>query len=441
MKDIKGIDSVPDPRKKTGDKNSVNPDKFQKALKVEKSDETDKREKRNRPRKQEELDDEQDDASASIPVPNGLFKEYMSEEEKKASALDLGEGKGVHLVSDDAGAPSSAGLGFIPDSDANAPSAKISVTASDNVSDAENPAESEDESVSNTQKSTAPPQGYTENIKTPQRATSSKETQQPKETSSTDKKKKVEQKKKPTPKKKVEKEARTTPKKAKEKIVTSDAKETTAAKKTTTAKEESTKSSSFSPHVEHKKEIKNSKETADSSSITAPKEISEQKSSTKDHQEDGNKDDVIGVSEVAPLKASNMEALQTSPFANIPKDVFELFEKMVGMMQVSKDNGKSITTVKLNMPNSVFDKCELVLEHYDTAPNNYTVQFLGNPAAVERFAQNLPALNNAIAESKLTFSIHLPPPKLAKVYAAPVSSLEKEKGDKEEESDREEKEK
>ena len=118
-----------------------------------------------------------------------------------------------------------------------------------------------------------------------------------------------------------------------------------------------------------------------------------------------------------------------------------MFEKMVGMMEVSKDNGKAITTVKLNMPGSVFDKCELVLEHYDTAPTNYTVQFLGNPQAVERFSQNLKGLNNAIAESKLTFSIHLPPPKLAKAYASSVSSLEKEKGDKDEENDREEKQK
>ena len=99
MKDVRNIDSVPDPRKKAGDKDAIDPERFEKALKVEKSDETDKREKRNRPRRQEEEDDTVDE-SISIPVPEGLFKEYMTENEKGDSIFDPTEGTKVRFVSD-----------------------------------------------------------------------------------------------------------------------------------------------------------------------------------------------------------------------------------------------------------------------------------------------------------------------------------------------------
>ena len=113
---------------------------------------------------------------------------------------------------------------------------------------------------------------------------------------------------------------------------------------------------------------------------------------------------------------------------------------MVGLMTIQKDSGKSTTTVTLNMAGSVFDKSELVLEHYDTAPHAYNVQFFGSPESVEKFAKNFSLLNNAITESKLTFSINVLPPKLSKNYVNRVNGAS-EKGDKDEENDSEKKQK
>ncbi|MCH9811406.1 hypothetical protein K0U07_01425 [bacterium] len=471
MGEVRNIDSAPDPRKKAGEGDAVNPDKFQKALRVEKADETDKREKRNRPKKEEELEDEQDEVGASIPVPNGLFKEYMSEEEKKASALDGGKGSSVRFVSDGKEGSSSAsskGVGYIPEIEEEASSPSISIETNENVSSKANFAEDDSSTTpSNLGENTPPPPsapaqsanapegGYSEEINAPPTEDtqntdqasgqpSSDKTQKKKKSKKADHTGKKEKTDHTTKKESVKKGKEATKKEGKEPTAKktpstkSESKQTPPTKDTPVkeVREEKAHHTSTKGKVEQKKAEKSADK--DDPTISGPKEIEEQKSDHQDHEQ-GNEEEVVANADTVMASPTGVAALQMSPFANIPKDVFTLFEKMVGMMQVSKDNGKSITTVKLNMPNSVFDKCELVLEHYDTAPNNYTVQFLGNPQAVERFSSNLPALNNAIAESKLTFSIHLPPPKLLKTYASPVSSLEKEKGDKDEENDREEK--
>jgi hypothetical protein len=510
MNNLKNVDSIPDPRKKKGEDDSVNPDKFQKALKVEKSEETDKREKRNRPKKEEELDDEVDDVGTSIPIPTGLFKEYMTGDEKKASILDVSAGSKPHMVADSRAA-SSTPLGYIPEVKEGAASSKLSVGVTDETSSAANPAENDDnddllssssglgsddseESIANnnspspaaappeatpapqqqqniTQKAPAPPQeGNQEEVPDTESSnndtTASSSNSQPQsEASKNSRKQKTEKKELKTVTKK--KAVKTTKQDAKALNAKGKEPETpTLEKKTTAAKEVSgTKEAIQEPAkmkakkaLEKPHEIKDEKnihigttknaDRKDLKETAAVKEKSDKSDDDMaisgigalsdkghDHKDDGSNkegddEEIIGVGAPAGPSPVGVPALKMSPFANIPKDVFELFEKMVGMMQVSKDNGKSITTVKLNMPGSTFDKCELILEHYDTAPSNYNVQFLGNPDAVNRFTQNLAGLDGVIKNSKLNFSINLLPPKLNKNYSSAVTSIEKEKGDK-----------
>ncbi|MCH9617359.1 MAG: hypothetical protein SP4CHLAM5_09750 [Chlamydiia bacterium] len=498
MNNLKNIDSIPDPSKRKGENDAVNPDKFQKALKVEKSEETEKREKRNRPKKEEELEDEVDDTGASIPIPTGLFKEYMTEDDKKVSILDASAGSKPHMVAD-SNAATAAPLGYIPEAKKGTPASKLSVGVTDNTPSTANLADDDDDLLSapptglesddneenitsnaplpqqapsptppqqniNQNAPTAPLEGDQEEVdqtgNTTENTSTSPSKPQPQTEASKKKKTKKVTKKKAT--KTTEKEAKTVKTKGKKAKSTGPAQKTVKEKGVSQTKEKRGKTGKVgaqkAPKKEapvkedknvpveatknaHRKRVNESspvKEKEDKSDDDMPISAAKAPADTgHDHKDDSShkeSDDqeIVGVGAPEAPSITGVDALQMSPFANIPKDVFELFEKMVGMMQVSKDNGKSITTVKLNMPGSTFDKCELVLEHYDTAPNNYNVQFLGNPDAVNRFTQNLAGLDGVIKNSKLNFSIHLLPPKLNKNYTSAVSGIEKEKGDKEE---------
>lgn len=476
MNNLKNLDSIPDPRKKIGEENAVNPEKFQKALKVEKSDETDKREKRNRPKKQEELEDEVDETGVSIPVPTGLFKEYMMEDEKKVSILDASAGSKPHMVAKEQQA-SPTPLSFIPKLNEDAPSSKLSVGIASDTSSAENPLEEKDtaltadqgesapdNSAPNSSTASVPQSGYQEEIpeissddsstqstsSDSNESTSNKqvdpeqkenEKKEQKVNSKAPDQKKVNTKNEQVTSSSVKKDAKAV--KGKEGIETKEkgiegARPKTSApiKERDQASEEkniplgTTKNAQDKQTKENRLEDQKDKEPTISSIEGLSTGGDDQQH--KDSKNKGDDQEVAAVAGVQSAAPSGIDALKMSPFANIPKDVFELFEKMVGMMQVSKNNGKNITTVKLSMPNSIFDKCELILEHYDTAPNNYNVQFLGNPDAVNKFTRNLAGLEGVIKNSKLNFSIHLLPPRLNKSHSSSVSALEEEESDKQE---------
>ena len=168
-----------------------------------------------------------------------------------------------------------------------------------------------------------------------------------------------------------------------------------------------------------------------------PTDTEQSFSGQSDHQKDNKNDDQSQQDSILPIDAgkqlvNNTQDIQLSSFANMPSDVFQLFQKMVGIMTIEQNNGKNTTAITLSMPNSIFDKCELVLDHYDTAPHAYNVQLLGNPEAIAKFSKNMKNLNNAIAEKKLTFSINVLPPKLSKGY---VDKIERKENPQEEDSE------
>jgi hypothetical protein len=105
---------------------------------------------------------------------------------------------------------------------------------------------------------------------------------------------------------------------------------------------------------------------------------------------------------VAPVQAA-----QPLFFSRLAPEVFDILQKMCGMISFYKDSGISTTTVTVNMPGSVFNEGNLVIEHYDTAPKVFNIQFEGSDQAVDLFNENLPDLVAAIQHTPLTFEVNV----------------------------------
>jgi hypothetical protein len=113
----------------------------------------------------------------------------------------------------------------------------------------------------------------------------------------------------------------------------------------------------------------------------------------------------------------------------LPKEVYELFAKMVGLLMIEEGKGISITTIKINMPKSVFDECEIRLEHFDTAPNSFNIQLIGNPNAIALFNSNFTQIANSLKTGGYNFQANLKRPILSETY----HSFSKKANDKESE--------
>ena len=453
MNETRGVDRTPSPKKDTDDKDAIDPEKFQKALKVEKSEEIDKREKRNRPKQQEELGSEEEDVGASIPVPVGLFKQYMQEDKKTSSVFDASEGTRAHLVSESNSlnsAPNTTFFGNVEEGQ----TSNISVGTTENSSSApsesnepvftDEPPPSTDNSnsqltLANSSQNPALP-SFNDNEQPSTIAPSNDNSTNPTSSTTTPPNDETQSNQPPSVKKARGKKAPLVEKKAEkntEQIAAPIVKESKKQPPATQAKANAEKNANVLLESTEKKkedqpttELKNDKKDEP---LPASKEMGDSQKDSEHKDSNSNKEESVIAPISVPLVApAGITALEMSPFSNMPKDVFELFEKMAGMMTVQKDNGKSVTTITLNMPNSVFNKAELVLEHYDTAPHSFNVQLFGSPEAIERFAKNMKGLNNSIKETKLNFSINLLPPKLSKNYVGRVSPTNPDREEQEE---------
>ncbi|MBS0586042.1 MAG: hypothetical protein JSR76_07085 [Verrucomicrobia bacterium] len=127
------------------------------------------------------------------------------------------------------------------------------------------------------------------------------------------------------------------------------------------------------------------------------------------------------------------DAIPIPSYTMLPSHVFELFERMVGYMTIEQNKGVSETTIKLSMPGSVFHNCELVIQHYDTAPSSFNVQLLGTPQAVTIFRDNLQDLATAFKQSNLPYHVNLKNPILLE-ESRPVLRRKAKGGEKESDS-------
>lgn len=444
MKDVSKVQANPNTRK-TDSKAAVDPKEFQKSLeKVEKSDETEDKKKKSQGMGEEEI--ELDEDSGSVSVPEGLFKSMMEDEAKGANIYDTEEATKPNLVPEEDLTSNPASEGYIPEFDPNQTS-NINVStqnisnqdlSSDDFLDDSGISMNEELSTSSSSTEFSSNQEFSQSSYSQQNNEGIEQNQQPEKLqSSSDKNEESKKTEKATKKKTTKKSEKKDPAKKKEEAKQEPDQQAVKAEKADNDQKELDFSLNRQSGEEGEKLLKNSdgsegkktniidgeketEEVAETANVDTQQGQSDQKG---DNPNDPDTSNVVAPMTAASIAAgAAMEGLKLSPFSNIPKDVFELFQKMVGLMTLEKNNGKTTTTITLNMPNSIFNGGELVLDHYDTAPHAYNVQFLGDPEAVAKFAQNMKGLNNAITEAKLNFSINVLSPKLSKNYTNRIES-------------------
>ncbi|MDJ0651635.1 MAG: hypothetical protein QNJ27_01290 [Simkaniaceae bacterium] len=106
-------------------------------------------------------------------------------------------------------------------------------------------------------------------------------------------------------------------------------------------------------------------------------------------------------------------------YAKLSPEVYELFEKMGGVMTVQQDKGITTTTMTMNMPGSVFDGTQVILNQYSTAPNAFNIQLVGHPDSVKIFTQNLDALRESFRQANFTFETNILTPILTTSKKSP----------------------
>jgi hypothetical protein len=98
-----------------------------------------------------------------------------------------------------------------------------------------------------------------------------------------------------------------------------------------------------------------------------------------------------------------------TPYAALSPQLFELYERMVGVMTVMDSSGVTETTVSLSSPQlaaSVFNGAQIIIREYSTAPKAFNVQLAGSPEAVNLFQSNIDKLTAAFETGQYNFQIH-----------------------------------
>jgi hypothetical protein len=96
-------------------------------------------------------------------------------------------------------------------------------------------------------------------------------------------------------------------------------------------------------------------------------------------------------------------------YSLLSPEALALFEKMVSIISILKDNGITETTLHLDTPefaDSQFYGAQIVIREYSTAPLTYNIELLGNPLAAELFQKKLPILRSAFDDPKYRFRIN-----------------------------------
>lgn len=109
-----------------------------------------------------------------------------------------------------------------------------------------------------------------------------------------------------------------------------------------------------------------------------------------------------------PVPGAPLPAI-TAPFAHLPAQIADLYERMVGVMTVMTASGISTTTINLDNPkfaNSVFFGAQIIISEYSTAPKAFNIQLLGNQQAVNLFTNNAQELVAAFQAGNYNFKVN-----------------------------------
>lgn len=89
--------------------------------------------------------------------------------------------------------------------------------------------------------------------------------------------------------------------------------------------------------------------------------------------------------------------------------VFDLFERMVGVMTIMTDSKMTETVITLNAPqfaSSVFYGTQIIIQEYASAPKAFNIQLNGNPEAVALFQGNADDLMAAFQYGNYNFRVN-----------------------------------
>ncbi|MCF7851936.1 MAG: hypothetical protein K9M07_01700 [Simkaniaceae bacterium] len=130
----------------------------------------------------------------------------------------------------------------------------------------------------------------------------------------------------------------------------------------------------------------------------------------KEEREDQQQDMPQTIQAISPT--TTPMPIEAPAYSHLNPQVFDLFERMVGVLTIEMGKGVSTTTVTLNMPNSVFNGAKIVIDHYDIAPHSFNLLLQGSEQAVNMFNANLSDLAAAFQGSKLAFEVNIRRPEL-----------------------------
>ena len=106
-----------------------------------------------------------------------------------------------------------------------------------------------------------------------------------------------------------------------------------------------------------------------------------------------------------PLTAS-------AQYTQFTPQLFELFQKLVGMMTVMQFQGKTTTSIILHMPKSALDGAHIDIEHYDTAPHAFNISLYTTPEGQKILDPQMQVLEQQLKNSMPNFQILVKKPLL-----------------------------
>lgn len=200
--------------------------------------------------------------------------------------------------------------------------------------------------------------------------------------------------------------------------VSQQAKETYLQKQSLPQKSSDVKSSLTTPLIDKKKIDEKSKKQTLSQSLEGTSIKSESSNEHKDKKDEKETEQTASISQATPIIPYE-PTVQTTPapvYTTLPAQVYELFERMVGVMSIEQHNGVSTTTVTINMKDSVFDGAKIILNHYDTAPNSFNLTIAAGPTGQKLISDNITGLEFALQQSNPAFRVNLAKPALLEDY-------------------------
>lgn len=113
---------------------------------------------------------------------------------------------------------------------------------------------------------------------------------------------------------------------------------------------------------------------------------------------------------IEPTTSSPLNA--SAPYTQFTPQLFELFQKLVGMMTVMQFQGKTTTSIILHMPKSALDGAHIDIEHYDTAPHAFNISLYTTPEGQKILDPQMQVLEQQLKNSMPNFQILVKKPLL-----------------------------